>query len=127
VEGSGRDPFKLNKFSAFYELKYLLTCSLQPATELCSEAGKCKMTVFWVLIALMMDAASTSETSVNFYKTTRHNIPEDSHLHTHRRENLNSHQVNALHNLRPSFFKIHFIVTIYAWNSQVSLSYSFSD
>jgi hypothetical protein len=29
---------------------------------------------------LMMEAASTSETSVNFYKTTLRNIPEDSHL-----------------------------------------------
>jgi hypothetical protein len=33
-------------------------------------------------IALMMEAASTSETSVNFYQTTRHNNPEDSHLDT---------------------------------------------
>jgi hypothetical protein len=33
------------------------------------------------LIALMMKAISTSETSVNFYRTTRRNIPEDSHLH----------------------------------------------
>jgi hypothetical protein len=31
-------------------------------------------------ITLMMDAASTSETSVNFYKTTQSYIPEDSHL-----------------------------------------------
>jgi hypothetical protein len=31
-------------------------------------------------IALMMDAVSTSETSVNFYQTTRRNIPENSHL-----------------------------------------------
>jgi hypothetical protein len=30
----------------------------------------------------------TSETSVNFYQTTRCNIPLDSHLHTHRRENF---------------------------------------
>jgi hypothetical protein len=30
-------------------------------------------------IALMMDAASTSETSVNFYQTTWRNNPEDSH------------------------------------------------
>jgi hypothetical protein len=29
----------------------------------------------------MMEAASTSETSVNFYQTTRLNNPEDSHLH----------------------------------------------
>jgi hypothetical protein len=28
----------------------------------------------------MMEAASTSETSVNFYQTTRLNNPEDSHL-----------------------------------------------
>jgi hypothetical protein len=34
------------------------------------------------LIALMMEAASTSETSVNFYKTTWHYNPEDSHLQT---------------------------------------------
>jgi hypothetical protein len=32
------------------------------------------------LIALMMEAASTSETLVNFYQTTRRNNPEDSHL-----------------------------------------------
>jgi hypothetical protein len=30
----------------------------------------------------MMEAASSSETSVNFYGTARCNIPEDSHLHT---------------------------------------------
>jgi hypothetical protein len=34
-------------------------------------------------IVLMMEAASTSETSVNFYQTTRRNNPEDSHLHTY--------------------------------------------
>jgi hypothetical protein len=28
----------------------------------------------------MMEAASTSETSVNFYQTTWRNNPEDSHL-----------------------------------------------
>jgi hypothetical protein len=43
------------------------------------------------LVALMMEAASTSETSVNFYRTTRRNKPEDSHLYTRRRENLKSH------------------------------------
>jgi hypothetical protein len=30
------------------------------------------------IIALMMEPASTSETSVNFYQSTRRNIPEDS-------------------------------------------------
>jgi hypothetical protein len=41
--------------------------------------------------ALMVEAASISETSVNFYQTTRRNNPEDSHRHTRRRENLKSH------------------------------------
>jgi hypothetical protein len=39
----------------------------------------------------MMEASSTSETSVNFYQTTRRNNPEDSHLYTRRRENLKAH------------------------------------
>jgi hypothetical protein len=38
------------------------------------------------IITLMMDAASTCETSVNSYQTTWHNHPEDSHLHTSRHE-----------------------------------------
>jgi hypothetical protein len=42
-------------------------------------------------ISLMMEAASTSETSVNFYQTTRRYNPEDSHLQTCCRENLRSH------------------------------------
>jgi hypothetical protein len=32
------------------------------------------------MITLMMEAASTSETSVNFYQITWRNNPEDSHL-----------------------------------------------
>jgi hypothetical protein len=39
----------------------------------------------------MMEAARTSETLVNFYQTTRRYNPEDSHLRTHRRENLKSY------------------------------------
>jgi hypothetical protein len=41
-----------------------------------------------------MEAVRPSETSVNFYETTQRNIPEDSHLHTRRRENLNSHLIS---------------------------------
>jgi hypothetical protein len=40
-----------------------------------------KMSVFWVVIALMMEAASTSETLVNFYQTAWCYNPEDRHLH----------------------------------------------
>jgi hypothetical protein len=43
------------------------------------------------IIALTMEATSTSETSVNFYQTTRRNNPEDSQLHTRYRETLKSH------------------------------------
>jgi hypothetical protein len=41
-------------------------------------------------IALMMDAVSTSETPVNICEAARRNIPEGSHLHTRRKENLKS-------------------------------------
>jgi hypothetical protein len=58
-----------------------------------------KMTVFWfvALCTLVevfrrfgdeMEAASTSETSVNFQQTARRNILDDSHLLTRRRDNL---------------------------------------
>jgi hypothetical protein len=41
--------------------------------------------------ALMMEAVTTSGTSVNFYKTARRNIPEDSLLRTRSRKNLKSY------------------------------------
>jgi hypothetical protein len=40
---------------------------------------------------MMMEAARTAETLVNFYQTTRRYNPEDSHLRTHRRENFKSY------------------------------------
>jgi hypothetical protein len=43
------------------------------------------------VIALMMEAVRTSETSVNINFTTRRHIPEDSKLHTRRHENLKSY------------------------------------
>jgi hypothetical protein len=47
------------------------------------------------MIAVMMEAVSTSETLVNFYQTSRRNNPEDSRLHTRRRENLKSQLVDS--------------------------------
>jgi hypothetical protein len=38
-----------------------------------------------------MEAVKTSETSVNLYQSTRRYNPEDSHLHSHRREKLKSY------------------------------------
>jgi hypothetical protein len=37
---------------------------------------------FQVLIALMLEAVTSSETSVSIYQTTRRNIPEDRRLNT---------------------------------------------
>jgi hypothetical protein len=59
------------------------------------------MTDFWdaapLGLALMVEAASTSETSVSFYETTRRNIPEDGHLYTRRHENVKSQYTRSEH------------------------------
>jgi hypothetical protein len=44
---------------------------------------------------LLPPSSGRSETSVKFYQTTGRNNPEDSHLHTRRRENL-KHTQNVL-------------------------------
>jgi hypothetical protein len=84
--------------------------------------GRSKIAVFWAVapcslvealaasinravIALMMEAARTSEKLVNFYQTTRRYTPEDSHLHTRRRENLKSYngQIVAMSRLAVNY------------------------
>jgi hypothetical protein len=45
----------------------------------------------------MMETAGTSETSVNFYQTTRRSNPQDNHLRTRRREDLKSYLFSCLH------------------------------
>jgi hypothetical protein len=56
------------------------------------------------VFALMMEAANTSETLVNVYQTTRRYNPEDSHLHTHRRENLKSYDYQSSNFLKGGEF-----------------------
>jgi hypothetical protein len=41
-----------------------------------------------------MEAFYSSKTSVNIYQTARRHIPDDSNLHSRRRENFKSHTVN---------------------------------
>jgi hypothetical protein len=56
-------------------------CNLVKSTDVSEMLGD-------VITRAVMEAGSTSETSVNYYQTTRSNIPEDSHLLTRRRENF---------------------------------------
>jgi hypothetical protein len=44
---------------------------------------------------MKMEAGRSSETSVNFYRTTRRYIPEDGTLHKHRCDNLKYNRVYA--------------------------------
>jgi hypothetical protein len=50
-----------------------------------------KSTIFWDSSTLKMEVTCSFETSVDFQRTTRRYIPEDSTLHNHLCENLKSH------------------------------------
>jgi SMC interacting uncharacterized protein involved in chromosome segregation len=59
------------------------------------------------LIAQIMEAVRTSETSVHFNVTKQRYIPEDFKLHTRRRENLMSHLSNLITKTWPQLFVTH--------------------
>jgi hypothetical protein len=65
---------------------------------------------------LMMELARTSETSVNFYQTTRRYKQEDRHLYTRRRENFKSCLVFMLH-IRKASGLNHGPVSYYDWRN----------
>jgi hypothetical protein len=44
-----------------------------------------------------VEAVRSSETSMNFYRTTLHYFPEGSNLHSHRCENLKSNVITLIY------------------------------
>jgi hypothetical protein len=51
------------------------------------------LAAFWAIIALMMAAVHTPETSIYFNETTVRHIPVGCHLRTRRRVNLKSRKI----------------------------------
>jgi hypothetical protein len=49
------------------------------------------MTVFWDVAPCSLVEIDRLELLVSFYENAWRNIPEDSHLHIHNRENLKYH------------------------------------
>jgi hypothetical protein len=92
--------YNINNFhTPFQNTPYLVILPLLK----CKFLLDCLCTFTVSIITLMMEAVSSSETSVNIYQTTQCNIPEESHLHTNHSENLKSHLHNEeLHNLYSS-------------------------
>jgi hypothetical protein len=70
--------------SSFRNVLILLFCNLDggqsPRKQVGFEVLAAVSAKMAAIISLMMEAAKTSETLVNFYQTTRRYNPEDSHL-----------------------------------------------
>jgi hypothetical protein len=81
------------------------------------------------LYALMMEALSTSEMLVNFYKTTCCNIPEEYYLNTHCHENLKPHRFNFVLKRGSDYFTDHIqptysdheIAVVFSWMEEPNL------
>jgi hypothetical protein len=73
----------------------------------------------------VVEAAGTSETSVNMYQTTWHLTPEDGHVYARRRENPNSSSEDFI--LPPYLANGYGPLTIYVATLLNSVFFSFKD
>jgi hypothetical protein len=89
-------------FSVFYEMQIGKNLKLTSVTYAAGlqktlwnvQLSKCFHAVFLLASStLMMEATCSSETSVDFQRTTRRYIPEDRTLHNHWCENLKSYYI----------------------------------
>jgi hypothetical protein len=86
-------------------------CAVQSGTKL-PTFQRCLAASIIRAISLMMEVASTCQTSVNFYETTRRNNPEDSHLHW-RRYLVNILITNCRYRPGRFSFRVHVNVSVY--------------
>jgi hypothetical protein len=89
----------------------LLRCGLVQSDRYWTTFQRNCLPTLWGL-TLMMEAVSSSETSVSIYKTTGCNVPQDSHLHTYCSENLKSHRYKRPPHCAFTYAKNAFICTL---------------
>jgi isopropylmalate/homocitrate/citramalate synthase len=76
-----------------YEDGCLLDCGTLWTGKFNNVSEVCAAYIIRTKIDLMMEAAQDSETLVNSHQSTRRYNPEDSHLHSHRPEDIKSYLI----------------------------------
>lgn len=92
-------------------LRLVVWCELTDVSEVLAAS-------IYRATALMTEVVTSSETSINFYQTTWRNMPEDSHIHARRREDLNLTKYEAPHyavfSSHPSLLPSYVLCTLFS-------------